>query len=245
MRAAFALAGILLAAASAAEAGDWADRAILGFSPDGGTFAFEEFGVQDGSGFPYSNIYIVDLAKDEWVGGSPFRVLLNDESASYERGAFDARVEAQGEAAKSIEQLGLHAPAQVLAMIGDGDPGKDGLSLRFARPGYFPGETFEEYQLTLEQFPLADSGDDLDCEELLGEQAKGFALSLTGEGLDVEVHRDEAVPGSRVCPSSYRIYAVVAPQYASGPGEMVAIVSVYQLGFEGPDRRFIAVPLAE
>ena len=43
-----------------AEAGDYADRTILGFSPDGSTFAFEEFGVQDGSGFAYANIYMID-----------------------------------------------------------------------------------------------------------------------------------------------------------------------------------------
>jgi predicted secreted protein len=36
--------------------GDYADRTILGFSPDGGIFAFEEFGVGDGSGYPYATI---------------------------------------------------------------------------------------------------------------------------------------------------------------------------------------------
>jgi predicted secreted protein len=33
-------------------AGDTAELNILGFSADGNVFAFEEYGVQDGSGFP-------------------------------------------------------------------------------------------------------------------------------------------------------------------------------------------------
>ncbi|MBN9059609.1 MAG: DUF2259 domain-containing protein, partial [Rhizobiales bacterium] len=57
------ISGALAAAApTAAMAGDFAERSILGFSPDGGRFAFEEFGIQDGSGFPYSNIFVLDTA---------------------------------------------------------------------------------------------------------------------------------------------------------------------------------------
>ena len=35
------------AAATRASAGDFADREIIGFSPDGTSFAFEEYGVED------------------------------------------------------------------------------------------------------------------------------------------------------------------------------------------------------
>jgi predicted secreted protein len=49
----------LLLAVPAAHAGDYAYRDILGFSSDGKSFAFEEYGVQDGSGFPYANIFVV------------------------------------------------------------------------------------------------------------------------------------------------------------------------------------------
>ncbi|MBZ9963064.1 DUF2259 domain-containing protein [Mesorhizobium sp. B292B1B] len=41
----------------AARAGDVAELEILGFTKDGGVFAFEEYGVQDGSGFPCGNRY--------------------------------------------------------------------------------------------------------------------------------------------------------------------------------------------
>nr|WP_272210755.1 DUF2259 domain-containing protein [Marinicella sp. W31]MDC2876669.1 DUF2259 domain-containing protein [Marinicella sp. W31] len=55
------LAGLMAAlglSASIATAGDFATFTPLGFSDDGSVFAFEEFGVEDGSGFPYSNIFL-------------------------------------------------------------------------------------------------------------------------------------------------------------------------------------------
>src|SRR5690606_36811639 len=58
------LRGALLAALASilsqftpAFAGDTASLDVLGYSPDGKVFAFEEYGIADGSGFPYSNIY--------------------------------------------------------------------------------------------------------------------------------------------------------------------------------------------
>ena len=49
-------------AGSPAIAGDTAELNILGFSGDSSIFAFEEYGVQDGSGFPYSTIYVIDTS---------------------------------------------------------------------------------------------------------------------------------------------------------------------------------------
>ena len=69
---------VLLAAslglALPALAGDRALFQPIGFSADGRYFAFEEYGVQDGSGFPYSNTYILDLPADKWVNGTPVRM---------------------------------------------------------------------------------------------------------------------------------------------------------------------------
>src|SRR5690606_10447936 len=86
--------GIALAAlamASVAQAGDRALFDALGYSPDGRYFAFEEYGVQDGSGFPYSNIYVIDLVDDVWVGGSPFRVRIDADGAPQQAARQDAR----------------------------------------------------------------------------------------------------------------------------------------------------------
>ena len=64
------LAGMALAALPVpAAAGEFAQVDLLGFSRSGSHFAFEEYGVQDGSGFPYSNIYVIDVGDDSWVPG--------------------------------------------------------------------------------------------------------------------------------------------------------------------------------
>ncbi|MHB1110638.1 MAG: DUF2259 domain-containing protein, partial [Devosia sp.] len=128
-----ALLGALLA--TPAVAGDRALIDFIGYSPDGRYFSFEEFGVQDGSGFPYSNIYVVDLPADKWVSGSPFRAQLEDEEATLA----DVRKEAAEMAKPTIGQLGITEPVDLVAINGDGEMG-DGTNLTFGAPGYFPND---------------------------------------------------------------------------------------------------------
>ncbi len=66
-----ALAALLLSVvAGSAQAADGAQSRPIGFSPDRRYFAFEQYGVQDGSGFAYSDIFVIDLSNDSWVKGS-------------------------------------------------------------------------------------------------------------------------------------------------------------------------------
>src|SRR5690606_17976548 len=69
-----------------------AEFAILGVTTAGTVIAFEEYGVQDGSGFPYANRFYIATASDSFVAGTPIRVRIDDESASVD----DAREEARG-----------------------------------------------------------------------------------------------------------------------------------------------------
>ena len=64
----FLFAAAALFAAAGLRAGDLAELNFVGFSEDGARFAYEQFGVQDGSGFGYSQIYFVDAAKNAWAG---------------------------------------------------------------------------------------------------------------------------------------------------------------------------------
>ena len=92
--------GILMTLSkSIAIAGDYASREIIGFSPGGEHFAFEHFGVQVGSGFPYSEIFIIDTRNDSWVPGTPVRIMLENESKSIE----DARQAASVKARKKLQ----------------------------------------------------------------------------------------------------------------------------------------------
>ena len=64
-------------------------------------------------------------------------------------------------------------------------------------------------------------------------------------GNSAEIYRDASVPASRGCVSDYRIHAILSPFPAGmSASPMVAVIGVYSLGFEGPDRRFVTVPVA-
>lgn len=230
-----ALLAASLAFAAPALAGDRAQFNPIGFSADGRHFAFEEFGIQDGSGFPFSTTYIIDLPADKWVSGTPYRLTHHDETVSIG----ELRRLAAKDMARSIEKLGIDFPGSIIALNGDGEPDAEPRVLRFGTPGYGLSEVQTDRRLELEVFDLP-SGED--C-AVMDNATKGFALTLDG----AELARDTGtIPKSRGCPMDYRLYAVVTPaDFENVPGEGVAIISVYPFGFEGPNRRFIAVPLGQ
>eukprot|EP01036_Dinobryon_divergens_P042760 gene42760-56842_t len=68
---------LLTLAVVPALAGDRALIDFIGYSEDGQYFAFEEYGIGDGSGAPYSHIFIVDLAADAWGDGAGSAIYTN------------------------------------------------------------------------------------------------------------------------------------------------------------------------
>jgi predicted secreted protein len=229
----------LLALAAPATAGDRALLEIIGYSANASFFAFEEFGIQDGSGFAYSNIFIVDLDDDEWVLGTPIRRQANTEETSLAA----LRAEARAQAEDELTMLGIERPAEIIALIGDGTPDTDAAELSCGRPGFGPGAVLGDYTLRLSSFPVSAAAP---CKEWFGVDPLGYQLVLTDEAGEREIHRDQALPRSRGCPVAYRLHGVVLPFEAGAIDEGgVALISVYPGGFEGPDRRFLAVPLGQ
>jgi len=231
-------AGVVLAAGLPARAADSAILNIIGYSDSFRYFAFEQYGVQDGSGFPYSDIFLVDLARDSFVGGSPFRARIDQDGARLNT----ARSTALLRAGDALGEYGIGSPARVLAFVGDGALDTDGQSLRFGMPGFDLNPPEGEYELALELFSAPTT---LDCVEWFGEEPKGFALTLSHDGVTREIHRDTRLPGSRNCAVTYRIHAVALPLWSRDMNDAVAILAVHSWGFEGADRRFIAVPLGD
>ena len=235
-RRAFASLALVLGLAVPALAGDRALLDIVGYSSDDRFLVFEEFGIQDGSGFAYSSIYAVDLIEDSWVVGTPVRAVASDENTPLA----ELRDDAMAEAEELLVELDISVPADIIAMIGDGVPGADGSTLRFGLPGYQPGAVRSDHELTLETFPTTAASP---CLQWFDQQPHGYALTLTTDGNERVLHRDERLPRSRGCPQTYRIHAVAVPFGSAQGNGAVAILSAYPLGFEGPDRRFLAVPL--
>jgi predicted secreted protein len=234
------LAGILAlfwTGAQVAIAAERAEANLIGFSADGRYFAFEEYGIQDGSGFAYSSIYLIDLLADKWVGGAPFRGVGEDEATSLSQ----IRAQVFSSAAPSLGERGVGGPAVLVALNGDGEIGVDGRSLKFGMPWLSePGSIKGDYVLRLEVFGLPSDGD---CSDYFGADPVGFALTLAGEGTVRELARDHKVPRSRGCAKNYRIWGVAAPAFELDVRRGVVLISVFAGGFEGLDRRFIAVPL--
>lgn len=229
--------GLLALTSASALAGDRALIDFIGFSPDAKYFAFEEFGIQDGSGFAYSNIFVVDLETDTWLDGTPIRVRTEDEN----KPLLQVRSEANSEAIKIIADKEIFVPAEIIALVGDGAVDADAQNLAFGLPGYERGTVQEERLLTLKTFPLKSSED---CDLWFDTPSQGFELTLAGGETSAVIHRDETLPKSRGCVLDYRLYGVVIPGLDAPQGTGVAIVSSYPGGFEGPDRRFLAVPFA-
>lgn len=217
-----------------AAAGDISNLEILGFSADASIFAFEEHGVQDGSGFPYANRFYIDVVTDAFVPGTPIRVRIDDENASL--------AQARGQAKASGEAI---VPDAVLAQNRGHTAGFNAITelsadpLRMSvnpRPVLPPVDEAVEFRI--EEYTLDAAG----CENL--GPTMGFRLlriDLEAGGSVSLLHEDARIPASRGCPLGYRIGAVQTIHPDSGAPSFAVLVAVRSFGFEGPDYRWISV----
>jgi predicted secreted protein len=217
-----------------AHAGNVAELEILGFTKDGSVFAFEEYGVQDGSGFPYANRYYIDTSTDSFLKGTPIRVRLEDESAKLEA----ARLQARQKGETIVSQAELSANRGITAGF---NPVTE-LSADPHRMAVNPRPIFSSVDQPLE-FRLDELGmNNTEGCESQGE-INGFRLlriEAQDGGTTKLLHEDKAIPKSRGCPNGYRIGAVQTFSMDSLSAYAV-LIAVRQYGFEGPDFRWIAV----
>ena len=227
-----------LCSTASAWAGDFSTFQALGFSPDGKVYAFEEFGVQDGSGFPYSNVYFIDTEKDAYLPGTPIRVRIDDEAA----GIAKARAESRDKAKALSDKYNVLSNPGVLAAFNPmGEGGVDRNRIEYLQHAVEPA-VGGAFALTLEDIPL-DMTDR--CRDIAPDGIKGFRLKLVkndGATADTLVHEDKRVPESRNCAFSYQISGAVAFNAFNLEPVHVALVLVRSIGFEGADGRWIAVP---
>ena len=228
---------LLLMTALAASAGDVAEMRPIGFSPDGRFFAFEQFGEQDGSGFPYAEIQVIDTETDTYVEGAPIKVIIRKEEALIG----EARRESltQAKALLDAPQIG-EDPGHLAAFNPIGELTEKLHDLRYQSfPSFYVNDGI--YRLSLQEF---DAKGEERCSKM-NVNVRAFALSIaedTTPDATREVYRDQSVPKSRNCPSAYAIGGVVTPGFGSKAPHMV-MVQVASLGFEGNDLRWLAVPV--
>lgn len=222
----------MLSLAFPARAGDYASLSVIGFSADGAYFAFEEYGVQDGSGFPYSTIYVVETATDSWVEGSPFAVRIDNEGATLA----DARNQALSLAGNMLNALGIFVPGTALVSNPLTEIVPNAHLQSFYTALFTPlQETY--YTLEVTEQPLVADG----CPDF-GETYVGFVLTLTDPtGAVRDLHRDERIPASRNCPIGYGVSDIILFDNGRDTPVLIAMLNLFQVGFEGPNRRFLAV----
>ncbi|PDT54997.1 DUF2259 domain-containing protein [Sinorhizobium americanum] len=240
LRAAIATAVLIaeVIAAPPAIAGDYASLQPIGFSSDGKVFGFEEYGIQDGSGFPYSSVYVLDTQTDTFLPGAPIRARVEEDNGALPR----ARRDAHRRAAPLIDAYRLlDTPGLLAAYNPVTEPDTADHRLRYDA---FPADPpfRKTYELQLEEKNLAAEGI---CKDLL-KDVKGFRLVMTekaGKPVSEVLQDDSRIPESRRCPTGYRIGGVVTHVDDDGVQVHVVMVLVKSLGFEGTtDGRWIAVP---
>ena len=235
------IAGVLAAALpglaawlTLAHAGDTANVNVLGFSPDGRVFAFEEYGVQDGSGFPYAHRFYIDTSTDKFVSGTPIRVLLEDEGQDVQA----ARAQARARGEKLFKDALLDRFRGNLAAFNaitedSADPHRIAAN---PRPVYPPVDPMLEFRL--DEFGMAPPER---CEGL--GDVSGFSLiriDSRPNGRTKLIHQDTALPLSRGCPNGYRLGGVQTFFPQTGDPVYAVLISIRRYGFEGPDYRWIA-----
>ena len=228
-------AALLITACGAARAGDTATVEILGFSADGGIFAFEEYGVQDGSGFPYANRYYINTTNDSFLPGTPVRVRLDQDGAALAEARAQARAQSQSVINDAIlaENRGFTAGWNAVTELST-DPFRLEVN---PRPVFPAIDDPLEFRLT--ELPMPDAAE---CHGF-GEAA-GFRLSRIGVAPGTQsdvVHEDTTIPTSRGCPLGYSLAGVQTFHPAGGAPVFAVVIAIRALGFEGPDHRFIAV----
>lgn len=219
--------------APVASAGDQAERQILGFSPDGSSFAFEQYGIQDGSGFPYADIFVIDTATDRWVKGTPFEAFIRNGDAEVEQ----ARQDVLKQAKKLLQERRISQPGRWLASNPpaevSADPHKVVVNVNpvpIAPPELW---TFSIQEKTFKN-PI--------CTAFVSDDQQGFTLTMQRQGQAPRIlHDDTSIPESRICAVRYAISDVLLHDPKGGKRVLAVLISIFKHGFEGPDRRFLAV----
>lgn len=231
----------MLALVPTARAADSAHNRAIGYSQDGAFFAFEQYGVQDGSGFPFWEIHAIDLAADSWLPGTPVRIMIEDDGASLAT----ARDRAHQAAAPVLQRFEAIQPSALLLANPATETLPDRTSARF--DAYYnslgpdAGDSRQgrhEISVRAIHLPRPEGCTDPAVEP----RGMEVILRNLGSGREKVIARDAAIPASRHCPAFYDIDSVHAPASYGTGARHVALIGYYARGFEGWNRRVIAIP---
>ncbi|MEM8838764.1 MAG: DUF2259 domain-containing protein [Pseudomonadota bacterium] len=211
---------------------------IIGFTENGSVFVYEEYGVQDGSGFPFARRHYIDTATDSYLPGMPIRVLLNDETRTVKEARFVARQEAESlTGLRDLDLIGNPGSQRAFNPVSEvnSDP---------HRVVFYPETVFRlrakplVLRLSEKRFPAPEM-----C-SFATDQIRGFDLFLINEfdgGGERALNEDLRVPESRGCALGYKIGGVQVYYPEGEKPVLIALIIVERVGFEGSDFHWLAV----
>lgn len=221
---------------SAASAGDMAEVQVLGFSPNGAFFAFEQYGIQDGSGFPYSDIFVIDVIGDSWVPPSPFRLRDDTEDDQVSSNLSAARADNRAAAQPLLQQKDIAGGGQTVGFNPRTELNSDPFRMLVAARD-FGISNADPIDLSLTEAPLASAK----CQGYGIEDTKGFRLTMVHKGVTRVLADDTSLPASRGCALGYRIERMITFFPEQAPPVFAILVQMSSYGFEGPDYRYLAI----
>lgn len=211
---------------------DIAFRRIIGFSPDGDHFAFEQSGIRNGSGDAYAEIFLIDTHSNTWVEGSPLRA----GGGGGPEGLRQVRWQAIRKARPVLRQYDIRAKGVVLA------------SNPITEISALPNRVTVASRRSLRELdkPLVFSIEEIEvatprCRSYTDRPVKGMIIRVRREtGEDQVLHEDRRIPASRGCPTGYRIEDIVRLTKPGGGAVYVVIYSFVSAGEHGEELRYIA-----
>ncbi|NWG24623.1 MAG: DUF2259 domain-containing protein [Pseudorhodoplanes sp.] len=247
IRQSLATLALLAAAAGQVAAGDAAARRVIGFSPDGTHFAFEQYTMLYDDDAAFSEFVIVDTRTDRFAAGTPIRVLVRGDDGLDET---RARAAAEKKAKPLLEKLNIGEPGTRIAGkpsmgldeigIYHMDPQPLAKTLDFALPDG------RAARLAVAERPLktavcAGYGGRATAARAMGH---GLTLTLDVAGSPpVTLQQDKALPKARECAEAYGLAEAWWHKAPDGTITLAALVEYADNKdyHAGPNRRFMAV----
>ena len=218
---------------AAAFAGDVSKTEFLGFSADGGAVGFQESGTQDGSGFPYCSIMIVDTKKNKYIASSTVQIEREVEVDGEEKACVKARAKSNVKKALAKLKLSTRRGLKNFERLITDEAGANAMKVRFATYPSTSGNFSEEVTLTETNTGAQDE---------MGVDLKKMTLTLSSEnGKSVKVlQQDVSLPPSRSRAIGYELESGYSFETAMTSVQVI-VVRVHKTGFEGPDVRAMIV----
>lgn len=199
-------------------AGDSSTFISVGWSLDYNYYAFAQYGEEDGSGFPYAELYVVDVAGNAFVNGGMWKESWTDLESSSVRGihVYSALLL---QADSLLQKFGIHPDIQVDQI----KPKNNNFEIKWL------SQSKKEFSLQL----LQKTND----KNLLSSASAAFNLKLSTREKTKTIGN---IKRFRKSVLNYEIDHVLAsPQGHS----LIVVVRMIQTGYEGPSIRYMVETL--